>query len=42
MNAIAVPQHPPTRLDELKQWVEEVARLPRPDAIQILANNCAF
>ena len=33
MNAIAVPQHPPTRLDELKQWVEEVARLTRPDAI---------
>ncbi|GAA4793827.1 phosphoenolpyruvate carboxykinase (GTP) [Lysobacter hankyongensis] len=33
MNAIAVPQHPPTRLDELKQWVEDVARLTRPDAI---------
>ncbi len=33
MNAIAVPQHPPTRLDALKHWVEEVARLTRPAAI---------
>jgi phosphoenolpyruvate carboxykinase (GTP) len=33
MNALAVPQHPVTRLDALNQWVEEAARLTRPDAI---------
>ncbi|MEQ1512272.1 MAG: phosphoenolpyruvate carboxykinase (GTP) [Lysobacteraceae bacterium] len=33
MNAIAAPQYPPTRLDALQRWVEEVARLTRPDAI---------
>jgi len=32
MNAIAVP-NPPTRLDKLKQWVDEVARLTQPDAV---------
>lgn len=33
MNALAVSQHSVTRLDALNQWVEEVARLTRPDAI---------
>ena len=33
MNAIAVPPHPPTRLEALRQWVDAVARLTRPDAI---------
>jgi phosphoenolpyruvate carboxykinase (GTP) len=33
MNAIAVPSHPPTRLEALRQWVDAVARLTRPDAI---------
>jgi phosphoenolpyruvate carboxykinase (GTP) len=31
MNAIAV--HPPTRNDALKRWVDDVARLTRPDAV---------
>jgi phosphoenolpyruvate carboxykinase (GTP) len=33
MNAIAVPPHPPTRLEALRDWVDAVARLTRPDAI---------
>ena len=33
MNAIAVPQHPPTRLEQLQRWVDDVARSTRPDAI---------
>ena len=33
MNAFAVPLHPPTRLDALQRWVEDVARLTRPDAV---------
>ncbi len=33
MNALAVLQHSVTRLDALNQWVEEAARLTRPDAI---------
>ncbi len=33
MNAFAVPMHPPTRLDALQRWVEDVARLTRPDAV---------
>jgi phosphoenolpyruvate carboxykinase (GTP) len=33
MNAIAVPPHPPTRLEALRQWVDAVARMTRPDAI---------
>ncbi|MFZ5638510.1 MAG: phosphoenolpyruvate carboxykinase (GTP) [Pseudomonadota bacterium] len=32
MNAIAV-SHPPTSLDALKRWVDDVARLTRPDAV---------
>ena len=33
MNAFAVPMHPPTRLEALQRWVEDVARLTRPDAV---------
>ena len=33
MNAFAVPMHPPTRLDALQRWVDDVARLTRPDAV---------
>jgi phosphoenolpyruvate carboxykinase (GTP) len=33
MNAYAVPSQPPTRLDALQRWVEDVARLTRPDAV---------
>ncbi|MGN6151496.1 MAG: phosphoenolpyruvate carboxykinase (GTP) [Lysobacteraceae bacterium] len=33
MNAFAVPLHPPTRLAALQRWVEDVARLTRPDAV---------
>lgn len=33
MNAIAVPPHPPTRLEALRHWVDAVARLTRPDAV---------
>jgi phosphoenolpyruvate carboxykinase (GTP) len=33
MNAFAVPLHPPTTLEALQRWVEDVARLTRPDAV---------
>ena len=33
MNAQAKPTHPPTRLEALQRWVDDVARLTRPDAV---------
>ena len=33
MNAQAKPLHPPTRLEALRRWVDDVARLTRPDAV---------
>ncbi len=33
MNAQAKPTHPPTRLEALRSWVDDVARLTRPDAV---------
>ncbi len=33
MNAQAKPTHPPTRLEALQRWVDDVVRLTRPDAV---------
>jgi len=33
MNAQAVPPHPPTRLEALQRWVDDVARLTRAEAV---------